>query len=143
HRPLRRARPPRAPGARHDRTLLPRRADVRTRRSRPRPTGTMRLIHWTTGTMKLIHYWLPGRGAVWGLAERDRVYEIATAASARGAFLSTLLQWPDPVALLAATWPAISRGESVSLSSLMNAPHAGDEAHLLPPIDHQEVWAAG
>jgi 2-dehydro-3-deoxy-D-arabinonate dehydratase len=93
--------------------------------------------------LKLIHYFLPGRGAVWGLAERDRVYEIATNESARGSFLSTLLQWPDPVALLKQTWPAVNRGESVSLGGLEIAPHASDQAHLLPPIDHQEVWAAG
>lgn len=93
--------------------------------------------------MKLVHYHLPGRGAVWGLADRDRVYEIATAVSARGSFLSTLLQWPDPVALLRHTWPAVSRGESVSLSRLEEARPAEGEPHLLPPIDHQEVWAAG
>ena len=80
--------------------------------------------------MKLIHYFLPGRGAVWGLAERDRVYEITTAESARGSFLSTLLQWPDPVILLKQTWPAISRGESVSLNWLANAPHASDQNWL-------------
>ncbi len=93
--------------------------------------------------MKLVHYYLPGRGAVWGMAERDRVYEIATAQSARGTFLSTLLQWPDPVALLNQTWAAISRGESVSLARLEEAPVMSGQAHLLPPIDHQEVWAAG
>jgi 2-dehydro-3-deoxy-D-arabinonate dehydratase len=93
--------------------------------------------------MKLIHYFLPGRGAVWGLAERDRVFEIATHAAAGGRFLSTLLQWPDPVALLRQSWPAISRGEAVSLARLMDAAPGSGEAHLLPPIDHQEVWAAG
>jgi 2-dehydro-3-deoxy-D-arabinonate dehydratase len=93
--------------------------------------------------LKLIHYFLPGRGAVWGLAERDRVYEIASSESARGSFLSTLLQWPDPVSLLRQTWPAISRGESVSLPRLLDAAAGGGEAHLLAPIDHQEVWAAG
>src|SRR5205085_3327952 len=31
----------------------------------------------------------------------------------------------------------------VSLNWLTQAPRACDQAHLLPPIDHQEVWAAG
>jgi 2-dehydro-3-deoxy-D-arabinonate dehydratase len=93
--------------------------------------------------MKLLHYHLPGRGAVWGLAERDRVFEIATAVSARESFLGTLLQWPDPVALLRQSWGAVSRGEAVSLARLEAAAPSAEQAHLLPPIDHQEVWAAG
>lgn len=93
--------------------------------------------------MKLIHYFLPGRGAVWGLAERDRVFELATDDGTRGGFLTALLQWPDPAAQLKQAWPAVSRGEAVSLSRMEQAAAGSAEAHLLPPIDLQEVWAAG
>lgn len=90
--------------------------------------------------MKLVHFHLPGQGGTWGVVDGDRVTAIATDTGSAGGFLASLLQWPDPLAVLSA---AGSRGAAFSFTELSaGAPEAG-VPHLLAPIDHQEVWAAG
>ncbi|MFN3651225.1 MAG: fumarylacetoacetate hydrolase family protein [Armatimonadota bacterium] len=93
--------------------------------------------------MKLVHYHVPGQGGTWGLAEDDSVYPLATDAGSGGAFLASLLQWPDPVRLLTETFDTLRGGAAVSLVELSAAAAHPGVAHLLPPIDQQEVWAAG
>jgi 2-dehydro-3-deoxy-D-arabinonate dehydratase len=93
--------------------------------------------------MKLVHYYLPGDGALWGLMEFDRVHPVASAAGSGGGFLASLLQWPDPALTIVESYGSVSRGASVSFEELAAAEPSPGVPHLLPPIDLQEVWAAG
>jgi 2-dehydro-3-deoxy-D-arabinonate dehydratase len=91
--------------------------------------------------MKLIHYHLPGTGACWGLVdEADRIRCVATDPGSAGAFLSALLQWREPVRLLR---EAAGVDTGLRCADLAAAPPEPGTPHLLAPIDHQEVWAAG
>lgn len=93
--------------------------------------------------MKLVHYYLPGEGGAWGLAEYDEVHPLATDRGSGGAFLAALLQLPDPVRALIHAFPAAQRTPGPSFAELAaGAPEPGTP-HLLPPLDLQEVWAAG
>ena len=89
--------------------------------------------------MKLLNYHHPDRGPRWGLAEGDEVFDLA---ADNGAFLSSVLQWPDPVAALAQAWSQARRGTALSLREL-EAGGPTDGLHLHAPLDLQEVWAAG
>mgnify|MGYP001375800157 CR=1 FL=1 len=93
--------------------------------------------------MKLVHYYSPGQGGAWGLLEFDTVHPFATDEGCGGAFLSSLLQWPNPVEALAAIYGEVQRGEGISLDELLAAPVDPHVPHLLAPLDLQEVWAAG
>jgi len=85
---------------------------------------------------------LPDLGAAWGVVEGTDVSVIATDGGTGGAFLASLLQLPSPAR-------ALRRGRagaplaSVPLASLLGAPPDPARPHLLAPLDHQEVWAAG
>ena len=93
--------------------------------------------------MKLVHYSSPGQGSTWGLMQEDRVHPLATDQASGGSFLSTLLGWPDPVAVLSEAYDGISRGVSIPFHDLLGAPPDPNTPHLLAPVDRQEVWAAG
>lgn len=93
--------------------------------------------------MKLVHYHLPGQGGTWGLMETDRVYHLATDQGSGGAFLASLLQWPNPLQALVSAFAQAQHGPYVLFSELEAAPADPSVPHLLAPIDLQEVWAAG
>lgn len=93
--------------------------------------------------MKLVHYYLPGQGGAWGLMEFDAVYPLVTDEASGNAFLSSLLQWPDPVAALVQNYAALQHGPSLSFAELAAGEPCLNTPHLLPPLDLQEVWAAG
>jgi len=93
--------------------------------------------------MRLVHYYVPGTGGVWGLMEFDRVYPVATDQGSRGAFLASLLQLPKPLEALMTAYGDLQHGPSVLFDDLLAAPPDPTVSHLLAPIDHQEVWAAG
>jgi 2-dehydro-3-deoxy-D-arabinonate dehydratase len=93
--------------------------------------------------MKLVHYYLPAEGGVWGLMEDDRVYPFTTDRGSGGAFLASLLQWPDPVRAFRQAFPGVAQEPSVSFAALLDAEPDLAVPHLLAPIDLQEVWAAG
>jgi 2-dehydro-3-deoxy-D-arabinonate dehydratase len=75
-----------------------------------------------------------GAGASLGLARGDRLFELA--AGDDPASVATWLALPDPVAALR---EGVSRGTALPFT-LPELEHAG---RLLPPLDRQEVWAAG
>ena len=76
---------------------------------------------------------LPVTGPAWGVLVDDRVEIVATDAGTNGAFLASLLQLPRPARALLER----RRGApTLKASDVMSAP-------LLPPLDLQEVWAAG
>jgi 2-dehydro-3-deoxy-D-arabinonate dehydratase len=113
--------------------------------------------------MKLARYYLPGYGRTWGVIVDDRVHPVAAEAGSGFAFLAALLQWPDPAAVLRSAVSASSGSISADLLLDPQTPNAPSDSlspqswgaggadptpnaqrsHLLPPIDHQEVWAAG
>lgn len=94
--------------------------------------------------MKLVHYYQPGDGPTWGLMEFDEVYPVATDYGSGGAFLATMLQLPDPIQALTHIYPVLMKsGKKLPFRSLLEAPLDPSVPHLLPPLDLQEVWAAG
>jgi 2-dehydro-3-deoxy-D-arabinonate dehydratase len=93
--------------------------------------------------MKIIHYHDPDRGGGWGIVEDDRVHPLASDAATGGAFLASLLQWPDPARVLLTAREAAAAPESYGFEELLRAVPNPGRPHLLPPLDRQEVWAAG
>src|SRR5258708_2397171 len=79
-------------------------------------------------------------GPAWGVLADDRIEIVATDAGTNGGFLASLLQLPRPVRSLLER----RRGaQSLKAAEVMAAPSSGVAPHLLPPLDLQEVWAAG
>src|SRR5260370_28964172 len=79
-------------------------------------------------------------GPAWGVLADDRIEIVATGAGANGGFLASLLQLPRPVRSLLER----RRGaQSLKAAEVMAVPSSGVAPHLLPPLDLQEVWAAG
>ena len=93
--------------------------------------------------MKLVHYYQPGQGPTWGLMEFDDIHPVATDHGSGGSFLASLLQFPDPMQALAHVYPGVQKVTTLRFSDLAQAPVDPAVPHLLPPIDLQEVWAAG
>jgi 2-dehydro-3-deoxy-D-arabinonate dehydratase len=69
-------------------------------------------------------------GPAWGVLADDRIEIVASDAGTNGGFLASLLQLPRPARVLAER----RRGAPTLKAA---------EAQLLPPLDLQEVWAAG
>ena len=79
-------------------------------------------------------------GPAWGALVDDRIEIVASDAGTNGGFLASLLQLPRPARVLAER----RRGaQSLKAADLVSAPCGGPAPHLLPPLDLQEVWAAG
>lgn len=93
--------------------------------------------------MKLVHYHQPGAGGMWGLMEFEQVHPLASDAGSGGAFLSSLLQFPDPARVLREAYPAVSSGPGLDFAAMLSAEPNSQVPHLLAPLDLQEVWAAG
>lgn len=92
--------------------------------------------------VRLLRCHLPGVGPAWGVVEGVDVSVIATEAATGGAFLASLLQLPNPARTLRGGH-AGTRLAWLPLDSLLRASPDLARPHLLAPIDHQEVWAAG
>ncbi|HEV8586653.1 MAG TPA: fumarylacetoacetate hydrolase family protein [Methylomirabilota bacterium] len=83
---------------------------------------------------------LPGTGPAWGVLAEDRIEIVATDAGTNGGFFASLLQLPRPARALAER----RRGAvTLKAAEVMAAPVTAAAPHLLPPLDLQEVWAAG
>jgi 2-dehydro-3-deoxy-D-arabinonate dehydratase len=95
--------------------------------------------------MQLCRFHHPDRGARLGQMVGDQVYDLTSSGSVFFGSLSALLQASvsTPIPMLLADVNAYTLGlPPYAYADLDRAP---DEtvAHLLPPIDRQEVWAAG
>jgi 2-dehydro-3-deoxy-D-arabinonate dehydratase len=79
-------------------------------------------------------------GPAWGVVADDRIEIVASDAGTNGGFLASLLQLPHPARVLAER----RRGApSLKIADVFAAPSSAAAPHLLPPLDLQEVWAAG
>jgi 2-dehydro-3-deoxy-D-arabinonate dehydratase len=79
-------------------------------------------------------------GPAWGVVADERIEIVASDAGTNGAFLASLLQLPRPARVLAER----RRGApSLTMAEVFAAPSSAAAPHLLPPLDLQEVWAAG
>src|SRR6266480_3332342 len=92
--------------------------------------------------VKLLRCHLPGVGPAWGVVDGADVSVIAADTGTGGAFLASLLQLPNPARALR-TGHAAGRLAWLPLDALLTAPPDAARAHLLAPLDRQEVWAAG
>jgi 2-dehydro-3-deoxy-D-arabinonate dehydratase len=79
-------------------------------------------------------------GPAWGVLVDDRIELVAGDAGTNGGFLASLLQLPHPARALLERRQA---APSLKASAVMTAPPGAAAPHLLPPLDLQEVWAAG
>ena len=93
--------------------------------------------------MQLLRFHLPGKGARIGQLVDDTVYDLTASGDAHLETLKALLQasLKEPIGTLV---------QGVDLSALPTYAYAGLDrtpdplqTHLLPPVDRQEVWAAG
>ena len=83
---------------------------------------------------------LPDTGPAWGVLADDRIEIVATDAGTNGGFLASLLQLERP----ARTLLERRRGaQTLKAAEVMAAAPRTAAPHLLPPLDLQEVWAAG
>jgi 2-dehydro-3-deoxy-D-arabinonate dehydratase len=93
--------------------------------------------------MRLCCFATPADGTRLGLVDEGRVYDLSASAVPECASLTTLLQASTtrPIADILA---GVERSALpvVEWATLDQAPASGT-AHLLPPVDRQEVWAAG
>ncbi len=96
----------------------------------------------TEPPIKLLRCHLPGAGPAWGVVEGTDVRVVATEAATGGAFLASLLQLANPARALR-SGHAGARLASLPFAPLLAAAPDPAHAHLLAPIDRQEVWAAG
>jgi 2-dehydro-3-deoxy-D-arabinonate dehydratase len=93
--------------------------------------------------MRICRFYLPDQGVRLGQLEDERVYDLTATGAVRFATLQRLLR---------ASVQKTIRGllQDVDLSALpvyayaeLDRSPAPDTSHLLPPVDEQEVWAAG
>lgn len=93
--------------------------------------------------MQLCRFHVPGAGARLGLLAGEIVYDLTASERPECATLAALLSasatTPIPTLLGSITLDALPQYRSVDL----DRPPARDAPHLLPPVDQQEVWAAG
>ena len=93
--------------------------------------------------MKIVRFHVPGKGARLGQWTADTVYDLTACGLPQTASLAALLRASTGQAIRALL-------ADVDVVALPAYPYAGldstpdpDAPHLLPPVDQQEVWAAG
>jgi 2-dehydro-3-deoxy-D-arabinonate dehydratase len=92
--------------------------------------------------MKLVRFYVPGQGARLGQQVGETAYDL----TASKPVWATLTDWLQAsTSAHGPVWPAAADLEGLPAypyADLDRAP-APDVPHLLPPVDRQEVWAAG
>jgi 2-dehydro-3-deoxy-D-arabinonate dehydratase len=89
----------------------------------------------------LLRYWEPGQGARIGVRIGETVHDVTTSVPSLESWLrSSAGRVTDAIAQLEAA--ALRSSVGRPFDTLLNAPDEG-VPHLLPPVDEQEVWAAG
>ncbi len=92
--------------------------------------------------MKICRFYHPQQGARWGVVQGEAVYDLTAVDERFGALVNLLNTGGLQSVLLDEVLEHAVEGVPMLLSDLDRAP-SPNVAHLLAPIDEQEVWAAG
>jgi 2-dehydro-3-deoxy-D-arabinonate dehydratase len=93
--------------------------------------------------MQLCRFYLPGQGPRLGQIAAGAVYDLTASGLPRFATLAALLQASATTAIEALLQEASLSASPTYAYTDLDRPPAPDTPHLLPPVDRQEVWAAG
>ena len=89
----------------------------------------------------LVRYFVPKLGARVGVQIGETVHDVTDAVGSVGAWLRSSAGRVD--AASADLLAAVQSSRQAHLAAYFNHPPAFDQPHWLPPIDVQDVWAAG
>ncbi|MDE2855082.1 MAG: 2-hydroxyhepta-2,4-diene-1,7-dioate isomerase, partial [Chloroflexota bacterium] len=89
----------------------------------------------------LIRYFLPGEGARLGIQRGDIVHDLSLAQRSLADFFRA--SCGDVAGAIDALSAAADASPRRFPASDLDNPPAADAPHWLPPVDEQEVWAAG
>jgi 2-dehydro-3-deoxy-D-arabinonate dehydratase len=92
--------------------------------------------------MQICRFFHPQRGARWGIVQGEAVYDLTAVDERFGALVNLLNTSGLQNVLLEEVLEHAVESDPLYLSDL-DRPPSPDVAHLLAPIDEQEVWAAG
>jgi 2-dehydro-3-deoxy-D-arabinonate dehydratase len=93
--------------------------------------------------MQLCRFYLPGQGPRLGQIAARAVYDLTASGLPHFATLAALLQASATTAIEALLQEASLSASPTYAYTDLDRPPAPDTPHLLPPVDRQEVWAAG
>jgi 2-dehydro-3-deoxy-D-arabinonate dehydratase len=91
--------------------------------------------------LALVRFYLPGEGARTGVARGGSIYDVTAAVGSVGDWLrASTGRVAAAIGDLEAA--AAAAGTGFDAAALAHPP-APDRVHWLPPVDHQDIWAAG
>ncbi len=95
--------------------------------------------------MRIIRFHLPSLGPRLGAVVGDNVYDLSASGASELASLENFLRACDAFAEPPSAWLAARLGGLAAVGSYqaLQRPPDPAHAHLLPPLDTQEVWGAG
>jgi 2-dehydro-3-deoxy-D-arabinonate dehydratase len=93
--------------------------------------------------MKICRFYLPEQGARLGQLVEQKVYDLTATGSSHLAKLTSLLQASATTAIETLLQDVKRAALPAYTYASLNCAPAPDVPHLLPPVDEQEVWAAG
>jgi len=93
--------------------------------------------------MQLCRFYLPGQGPRLGQIAAGAIYDLSASGLPPLATLAALLQASATTAIEALLQEASLSASPTYAYTDLDRPPAPDTPHLLPPVDRQEVWAAG
>ena len=93
--------------------------------------------------MKICRFYLPEQGARLGQLVEHKVYDLTATGTSHLAKLTNLLQASAATAIKTLLQDVKRSALPAYTYAELNCTPAPDVPHLLPPVDEQEVWAAG
>ena len=93
--------------------------------------------------MKLVRFYVPGGGARLGQLMEETVYDLTASGLPEFADLASLLRASTQTAIEALLQGVDGSALRTYTYDELDRPPASNFPHLLPPVDRQEVWAAG
>ena len=93
--------------------------------------------------MKLVRFYVPGGGARLGQLMEETVYDLTASGLPQFADLASLLRASTQTAIEALLQGVDGSALRTYTYDELDRPPASNFPHLLPPVDRQEVWAAG
>ena len=93
--------------------------------------------------MQICRFYIPGLGARLGLVVDGQVSDLTASGAGHFSSMSALLQASERTLIRVLLRDAnVADSQKYDFEALNQAPDSS-VPHLLPPVDHQEVWAAG